>query len=70
MRTARREAAAWSVVALDLRVLTSDSSWSVSLMHEPKQQQDEHGTEIIVRELRDAGWTVQPQRLRQKLGDV
>ncbi|MFJ6427003.1 helix-turn-helix domain-containing protein [Streptomyces hydrogenans] len=70
VRTARREAAAWSVVVLDLRVLAGDSSWSVSVVHEPKQRQDEHGTEIIIRELRDVGRRLRPQRLRQKLGDV
>ncbi len=69
MRTARREAAAWSVLSLDLRSLTHNPSWEVPLRLEPKERKDEHGTEITISGLRSR----RPRRmpgLRDRLGDI
>ncbi|MFE6165496.1 XRE family transcriptional regulator [Streptomyces sp. NPDC056486] len=69
VRTARREDTAWSVLSLDLRALARDTQWRVQLRVEPKQRQDEHGTEITISELRDPR-PRHMRRLRDRLGDV
>jgi ribosomal protein L40E/lambda repressor-like predicted transcriptional regulator len=69
VRTARREAAAWSVLTLDLRTLTDDAQWNAPMRLEPKQRKDEHGTEITIRELRNSR-PRQIRQLRDKLGDI
>lgn len=73
VRTARREASFWTVVTIDLRKMAAQGHFEVPVRSEPKDHPDEHGTEIIIRDLRPQHHETlsrQQNKIRQTLGDV
>lgn len=73
VRTASREASVWTVVSIDLRQMALQGHFDVPVRTEPKDQPDEHGTEIIIRDLRPPlheTLSRQQSKIRQTLGDV
>ncbi len=73
VRTARREASHWTVVTIDLPAMQAQGHFDVPVRTEPKEQPDDHGTEILIRDLKpehhDALVRRQPA-IRSVLGDV
>jgi hypothetical protein len=73
VRTARRDATAWTVVTIDLRQMAAQGHFDVPVRSEPKDHPDEHGTEIVIRDLRPQHHDTlsrQQAKIRQTLGDV
>jgi hypothetical protein len=70
VRTARREAADWSVVTVELGSLVRGMEWHVPVSTEPKATPAEHGTRITISRLREPWSTPQQRRLGVKLGDI
>jgi hypothetical protein len=70
VRTARPEAADWTVLTLDLGSLVRGAEWRVPVSTEPKVQPTEHGTHITISRLREPWSAAQQRRLGVKLGDI
>ncbi|NUK20181.1 XRE family transcriptional regulator [Streptomyces lunaelactis] len=70
VRTAQPDAAAWTVLTLDLRVLAHGANWRVPVNTEPKTMAGEHGTRITISDLRGRWPAGRQGQLRDKLGDI
>jgi Histidine kinase-, DNA gyrase B-, and HSP90-like ATPase len=71
--TTRQGDPSWIVVDLDLRVLSRGKSYNVPVRHEPKDDPSEHGTKIIIKNLRPDQFDVlrrQASRIRETLGNI
>ncbi|WP_328842947.1 XRE family transcriptional regulator [Streptomyces sp. NBC_00258] len=70
VRTARPEAADWSVLTIDLGSLVRGAEWRVPVSTEPKVEPSEHGTHITISQLREPWSAAEQLRLGVKLGDI
>lgn len=73
VKTARAEDPVWTVVTIDLRELAAHDHYNLPLTTEPKATPDEHGTVVVIRELKAEHHdtlTRQQPKLRNILGDV
>lgn len=52
VRTAREDDAFWTVVTIDLKALASGTDFILPVTTEPKSTPREHGTEIVIRDLK------------------
>ncbi|MGH7743471.1 MAG: ATP-binding protein [Candidatus Dormibacteria bacterium] len=73
VRTARRSEATWTVVTIDLRALAAGNHFDLPVTTEPKDTSDEHGTEIVIRQLKPEHHSTlsrQQTKIKTVLGDV
>lgn len=73
VKTARAEDAHWTVVTLDLPAMQRSGHFEVPVRTEPKSNPTEHGTEIVVKDLKPAlhdQLSRNSKKLRDTLGDV
>ena len=73
VRTARPQDPHWTVVTLDLPAMQRAGHFDVPVRTEPKSHPDEHGTEIVVKDLKPAlhdQLSRSSKKLRDTLGDV
>lgn len=73
IRTTRAGDPEWVTVTLDLRRLQRGYGYRVPVVREPKDDPNEHGTEIVVSDLKDGQHEYlsrQSAKLRETLGDV
>lgn len=73
VRTARAEDPFWTVVTIDLRKMAASGNFSAPVSTEPKASPHEHGTEVVIRQLKAEhhGTLSRGQaKLRGVLGDV
>ncbi|MCU1526580.1 MAG: hypothetical protein JWP75_343 [Frondihabitans sp.] len=73
VKTARVEDATWTIVTLDVRALARSDHFDLPVTTEPKVSPDEHGTTVIVRELKDEHFdslSRQQSKIRTNLGEV
>jgi Histidine kinase-, DNA gyrase B-, and HSP90-like ATPase len=73
VRTARAEAPDWTVVTLDLREMAARGHFDVPVSRVPKDSPREHGTEIIIKELKPQHHETlsrQQNKIRLTLGDI
>lgn len=73
VRTARSEDAYWTVVTIDLKALAAGTDFTLPVVTEPKTTPDEHGTEIVIRKLKqEHHQTVSrgQSKIKQILGDI
>ncbi|MFG3582232.1 ATP-binding protein [Micromonospora chersina] len=52
VRTARREDPYWTSVTIDLRAMEAGGHFDLPVSEEPKTSPDEHGTDIVIRDLK------------------
>lgn len=73
VRTTRAEDQSWTVVTVDLKALAAGGHFDLPVRTEPKSDATEHGTEIVIRNLKpEHHQTVsrRPAKMKQILGDV
>ncbi|MFC4125201.1 ATP-binding protein [Nocardia rhizosphaerae] len=73
IRTTRAGDPSWTVLDLDLDALVKGGSYNVPARQEPKASPEEHGTQIIIKNLKTDQWQELVRRgdkLREQLGDV
>jgi hypothetical protein len=73
VKTARAEDLHWTIVTIDLPAMQRAGHFDVPVRTEPKSHPGEHGTEIVVRDLKPAlhdQLSRNSKRLRDTLGDV
>lgn len=73
IKTTRAGDPSWTVLVLDLVTLARGESYMVPVRYEPKDHPDEHGTQIIISDLKPNQWEVlsrQEAKIRDQLGDV
>ncbi len=73
VRTARVEDPTWTSVTIDLRAMAVGGTFVLPVGHEPKASSDEHGTEVVIRNLKPEHHdtlTRQQAKIRTVLGDV
>ncbi|WKG11175.1 ATP-binding protein [Nocardia sp. PE-7] len=73
IRTTRAGDPSWTVLDLDLDALVRGGSYDVPTRQEPKASPDEHGTQIIIKNLKTDQWqdlVRRADKLREQLGDV
>ncbi|WP_435590812.1 ATP-binding protein [Nocardia sp. bgisy118] len=73
IRTTRAGDPSWTVLDLDLDALVKGGSYNVPARQEPKASLDEHGTQIIIKNLKSDQLQElkrRGDRLREQLGDV
>jgi len=52
VRTTRADDATWTSVTIDLRELAAGGEFLLPVTHEPKSSPDEHGTDVVIRDLK------------------
>lgn len=70
VRTARPQAADWTVLTIDLHSVARGAEWRMPVSTEPKAKPAEHGTRITISRLREPWPAAQQRRLGGKLGDI
>jgi hypothetical protein len=73
VRTARSADPHWTVVTIDLKALAAGTDFTLPVVTEPKTTPDEHGTEIVIRSLKqEHHQTVSrgQSKIKQILGDI
>lgn len=73
VRTARAEDPYWTVVTIDLKALAAGTDFTLPVIAEPKSTTGEHGTEIVIRNLKqEHHQTVSrgQSKIKQILGDI
>lgn len=73
VRTARAEDPYWTVVTIDLKALAAGTDFKLPVVTEPKSTGGEHGTEIVIRNLKqEHHQTVSrgQSKIKQILGDI
>jgi len=73
VRTARAEDSDWTVVTVDLRAMAAGGHFDLPVTKEPKTSVEEHGTEIVIRQLKPEHHDTlsrQQTKIKQILGDV
>ena len=73
VKTARTEDPAWTVVTLDLRALAKGDHYDLPLTAEPKTSPGEHGTVVVIRDLKPEHHETLSRRqakIKDNLGDV
>lgn len=73
IRTTRAGDLEWVTVTLDLRAMSSQDSFLVPVIREPKDDPSEHGTQVVVSDLKQEQHDLlsrQQNKIRELLGDV
>ena len=73
VRTARSEDPHWTVVTIDLKALAAGTDFTLPVVTEPKSTLDEHGTEIVIRNLKQEHHQTVSRgqwKIKQILGDI
>lgn len=73
VRTARADDHQWTVVTLDLKAMAAGNSFDLPVTTDPKSAEGEHGTEIVIRNLKpEHHQTVSraQAKIKQSLGDI
>ncbi|MDO3333019.1 ATP-binding protein [Mycobacteroides abscessus] len=73
IRTTRAGDSEWVTVTLDLRAMASTDSFIVPVIREPKDDPTDHGTQVIVSDLKQEQHELlsrQQNKIRELLGDV
>ncbi|QKW33291.1 ATP-binding protein [Actinomadura sp. NAK00032] len=73
IKTTRAGDPSWTVLTLDLVQLGRGDKYDVPVRYEPKDTPDEHGTHVIISDLKRDKWdglSKQDVKIREQLGDV
>lgn len=73
VRTTRAEDAVWQVVTIDLRAVAAGGTFLLPVTTEPKDNTDDHGTEVVIRQLKPEHHDTLSHKqtsIRTTLGDV
>lgn len=73
VRTARAEDPDWTVVTIDLKALAAGTDFTLPVVTEPKSTGSEHGTEIVIRSLKQEHYQTVSRgqsKIKQILGDI
>ncbi|RSN03124.1 ATP-binding protein [Nonomuraea sp. WAC 01424] len=73
IKTTRAGDPSWTVITLDLEQLAGGDDYLVPVRHEPKDDINEHGTQIVISKLKSDQWEAlsrQESKIREQLGDV
>lgn len=73
VRTTRVDDPVWQVVTIDLRAMAAGSDFRLPVTTEPKSTLGEHGTEVIIRELKPEHHDTlsrQQARIKRTLGEI